>query len=143
MTDDGDRRLGSVSVVPAGPGVVVGEVDFRACSLIDGPQAALSDEGARHLVLHRPHRVTELAFHRLPLADHAPGYLDRRGRSCGQEPCDLGIGDHREPWFGIAGLKGADDQACCLKPRAHDQIIRPAIPSRACPASAPGLASEI
>ncbi len=48
---------------------------------------------------------------------HAAGWSRR------QEPADLGVSDHREPWVGIASLEGADDQACCLKPRAHDQII--------------------
>ena len=47
----------------------------------------------------------------------------RGGWSRRQEPADLGVSDHREPWVGIASLEGADDQACCLKPRAHDQII--------------------
>ena len=67
--------------------------------------------------------MAKLAFHRLALPDKALGNLHRRGCSRGQEPADLGVGDHREPRAGIAALEGADDQACRLKPRAHDQII--------------------
>lgn len=52
-----------------------------------------------------------------------PGGGLHRGRSRGEEPADLGVGDHGEPRAGIARLEGADDQACCLKPRTHDQII--------------------
>ena len=115
--------IGGVSLVPAGPGVVVSEIDFRPGSLIDRPQPALPDERARRLVLHGPHRMAKLAFHSLALPDDAPGSLHRGDWSGGQKPADLGVGDHREPRAGIAGLEGADNQACCLKPRTHDQII--------------------
>jgi hypothetical protein len=71
--DHSDRRLGGVSLVPAGPGVVVGEVDFRPCSLIDRPEAALPDERLRRFVLDGPHRMAKPALHRLALPDDALG----------------------------------------------------------------------
>lgn len=101
---------------------MVGEVNFWPCSLIDRPQAALPDEGTRGLVFDGPHRMAKLAFHDLTLPDDALGQLYRRGWSRVEEPADLGVSDHRERRVGIAGLEGADDQACCLKARAHEQI---------------------
>jgi hypothetical protein len=68
-----DRRLGGVSLVPSGPGVVAGEVDFRPCSLIDWPQAALPGERLRRLVFDGPHRMAKLALHHLALPDDALG----------------------------------------------------------------------
>jgi hypothetical protein len=90
----------------------------------------LPDERARRFVIDGPHRMAELTFHRLALRDGALGQLHRRGWSRREEPGDLGVTDHREPRAGVAGLEGADDQAWCLEPGAHDKIIE-AAPSRA------------
>jgi len=58
--------------------------------------------------------MAELAFHRLAFPEDALDQLHRRGWSRREEPGDLGVTDHREPRAGVAGLEGADDQACCL-----------------------------
>ena len=76
--------------------------------------------------------MAKLRLHRLALPDDALGYFLRRDWPRREEPADLGIADHRQPRAGIAGLEGADDQACCLKPCTRVTCVNLPI----CPATA-------
>jgi hypothetical protein len=62
--EHGDRRLGAVSLVPAGPGVMVARSISDPAPLIDRPEAALPDERARRLVIDGQARVPSPDAHR-------------------------------------------------------------------------------
>jgi hypothetical protein len=91
--------------------------------LLDRPDAALPDEGARHLVIDRPHRIADLPLHRLPPLEGLLELLHGRAWSWPEETEDLRVVEHGNPRLGIALLEGADDQARRLDPGTHTWML--------------------
>jgi hypothetical protein len=87
---------------------VIREVNLRSIVLVNRPKAALSDEGARGLVLDRPHRIAELGFHRVPGLDGSLSRLHGCGWCRREVADDLRVGHHREVRLRVAGLERAD-----------------------------------
>src|SRR5205823_9198256 len=89
------------------------------------PKPALSDEPACRHLIDGPHRIADLALHRVPRLDRALKRLHRRDRCGRKEPAYLRVAEHRDPRVGVPVFEGANDQARRLEPDAHEADRKP------------------